>query len=227
MSNSLSGSYTSNVPLATQQTNNSQPLIGTNFSDIANLISVNHIPFNTSDTFGQHNYVTYYNQTVIPSAATNQMVIYSTVNDDGTTALNYQYPNSSTVYTIASGNNAGSSNGGNGAGYGGSVYGGYQYLAGSILMQFTLCVVTATPSGNLDYSGTQTFSWSATGSPGFTQTPFYIEAFPVNIGTSGVPATEAALSTGFIEVIAIDNLTFTITVESTTNVEFYAMAIGL
>ncbi len=222
----LSGTYTPTVPQGNQQINNTQQPINTNFQDISELISVNHIPFNTANTFGEHNYVTYYGQPNTPGASTNQMVIFSTVTDSGA-SLNYQYPNNSTVYTLGSTNPAGPTVDGNGAGSSSNI-GGYQYLSGSLLMQFAIFYLTTTPTGNINYSGTQIFSWANIGNAAsFTQTPFYIECSPAQIGTSGIGATSYCLSTGIIEVVAIDNLTFSVTVANTTNVAFYVMAIGI
>lgn len=232
MTTQLSGNYVPNVPQGNQQVNNTQQPINTNFQDISELIGINHIPFNTANTFGKHNFVTYYNQSSAPGAATNEMVMFSqTINND--TQLYYQYPNSSTVYQLTggSGTNTGGVNG-NGAGFvGTSTYGGnygYQYLTGSMLMQFGLFQLTAVPSTSITYSGTQTFSWANLGMPvAFTQTPFYIEIISWYIGTSGIPTTQNSYSTGLVEVQAINNLEFNITIQNSSGNGFQVMAIGV
>ncbi len=105
MSGTLPGSYTPNVPLGNQQINNTQQPIETNFQDIADLVAINHIPFNTADTFGKHNFVTYYNQTLAPGASTNQIVVFSRKTSNGV-QLFYQYPNNSTIYPLSGGGNS-------------------------------------------------------------------------------------------------------------------------
>jgi hypothetical protein len=228
MATQLSGTYNPSVPQANQQVNNTQHPIEINFQDISELVGVNHVPFNTANDFGKHNFVTYYNQTSAPGASTNQMVMFSQASSSGT-QLFYQYPNSSTVNQLTGG--SGTTPSGNGAGYvntGNGYASGYQYLSGPILMQFGLISLTAVPSTNINYSGTQTFSWTNLNyQVAFTQTPFYIECIPWFVGTGGIPATSNAYSTGFVDIIAVDNLTFNITIQNSSGNTFQVMAIGI
>lgn len=228
---SLTSPYVSNVPQGNQQINTTQQPIKNNFQDIYDYVSINHVPFNTANDFGKHNYVSYYNQAAIPGASTNQMVFFSqqTTNEFG---LFYQYPNSTIVNQLVSNlpTNSGTVPGGNGSGSLNIVSfasSGYQYLTGPILMMFGI-ISLVTPNNSVVASSTQIFSFGYWGQPvSFTNKPFYIEALPVNISTYGVPATSYPRSSGLVEVVIIDNLTFSITIQNSTSGLFQILVIGI
>lgn len=216
----LSGTYVPTVPTATQQINNTQQPIETNFQDISELIGINHIPFNTANTFGKHNYIDYLSQSSAPGCSTGQMVMFAqTVN--GVNQLAYQYPNISTVYpitgnpTIPSGNGAGGVIIFNGS----QTEAGYQYLAGGIVMVFGLVTFT-TPTYPTPYTGSQTFTFIQWGAqPQFTQSVFYMGILPWALSPSP--------GTGLVTATPINLTEFTISVQNSLGGSFRYMAIGI
>lgn len=87
--------YTSNVPLATQQINQTQAPIQTNFQSLQQLIDINHVDFSDPVNFGKHNVSDYVAQVNTPLGSVpafitglpaNEFNIYNTV-PNGTTVL--------------------------------------------------------------------------------------------------------------------------------------------
>lgn len=99
---SLPGIYTADVPQGNQQINNTQQPINTNFQDIYNLLAINHVPFNTANTFGQHNYVSYIQQGSDPSTSSTELALYSksVSNDPNLLELFYRYPSNGQVVQL-------------------------------------------------------------------------------------------------------------------------------
>lgn len=177
MTTPLTNSYVSNVPQANQQINNTQQPIQNNFGDISDLIGVNHVNFNTADTFGKHNVVDYFSLNSDPTTASGEMALYSkfVANDPNISELFYRYPNNGNVVQLTGDS---SSNGTTGSGGGQYAGNGYQYLASGLLMMWGL-----TPSTFPTSSGSQTqlYDFLTTqpgGCPGFSQTPFHMEFNP-------------------------------------------------
>lgn len=232
MPTELSGTYVPNVPQANQQINNTQQPIETNFEDIAELIEVNHIPFNTVDDFGKHNFVTYYNQSVAPGASTDQMVLFSQTESDGT-QLYYQYPNISTVYqltgTTPTSSGQSSYNGSTGmvqiSSSGLSVY-GFQFLSGSICMVFGEITLNTGSTGSTGVTGTYTFNFVQANQPEFSQTPFYLEVIPAI--TSGYSTSYFyPEDSGFVKTNIINNLTFSVNITNGYYCVYRYMAMGI
>ncbi len=197
---SLSNTYTPNVPQGSQQANNTQDPIEGNFQDIYDLLAINHIPFNTADTFGRHTYVNYVDQGSDPETNSTEMALYSKSvnNDTNGSELFYRYPSSGTVVQLTG--LTSTSSGGTSLTTGGTFTnsnyayigqpssGYWQYLSNNILfMCFNIgnSINTSTtspytvtfPSGS--YSGGVTV-------PSFTQTPFNIQiAAPGGNGVEG------------------------------------------
>lgn len=70
--------YTPNIPTGPQRLKDSQPLIQANFNAINELIGVNHVDFNTPNTFGKHNFVEF--PTAVPTGdtlTTPEVALYS------------------------------------------------------------------------------------------------------------------------------------------------------
>ena len=90
----LSSIYTPNTPQGTQQVNNTQQPINDNFQDIASLFAVNHVPFNTADDFGKHNFVNFVTQSSDPTTASAEMALYTKAvsGDTNGVELFYRYP---------------------------------------------------------------------------------------------------------------------------------------
>jgi hypothetical protein len=237
MTTTLSNTYNANVPQGTQQINNTQSPIEGNFQDISQFIDVNHIGFNTADTFGKHNFVTYTNQSTAPGASTNQMVMFNQTDSNGNQQLCYQYPNSSTVYSLGTTSTT-TSTSGNGAGTVIKINNlatspaafGYQYLAGSTLMVFG--EITFSTNTTSSYTGTQEFVYQQyAGQPLFSQGAFYIELIPwFPIATGGSGYTEVYTSTGLVTATPISATTFSVSVTDLTvngAAIFRYMAIGV
>lgn len=68
--------YTPNIPLATDEIPNSQPLILGNFQDIATALAVNHVGFNVGNQ-GKHAFVTFPVQAAPPAPLANEIDLFS------------------------------------------------------------------------------------------------------------------------------------------------------
>jgi hypothetical protein len=211
---SLSNTYIPTVPQGNQQINNTQSSIQRNFQDIYDLLAINHIPFNTADTFGKHNFVSYVEQGSDPSTLSGEMALYSksVVNDPNGAELFYRYPNNGNIVQLTGVSN--SSNGGSGATSGGifstqvslplgyPTSGYWQYLSNGILIiSFT---VTSTLTNTINPltvhfpSGTYN---NGVVVPTFTQPPFNIQltaAVAQNTGQTNYGATVTSNTTALI-----------------------------
>jgi len=210
MSSQLIGNYTANVPQGNQQYNNTQLPIQTNFQDIAQFIAINHVPFNTADTFGNHNVVDYFAQTSDPITGPSEMALYSknVTNSTNISELFYRYPNSGNIVQLTGSSTVDSSTA---TGSGGAIYlsgyypfsngnqtaFGFQYLPGGALMKWGILFVTpSTQTGTV----TVPFPIAPTGStqiPLFTVNPFHFEFnsnYPVGSQGNALPYGEIQLS---------------------------------
>jgi hypothetical protein len=188
----LSSTYIPNVPQGNQQINNTQPPIEGNFQDIAELLAINHIPFNTTDTFGRHSIVDYVNQGVDPSTSSTEMALYSksVTNDPNLAELFYRYPSNGSVVQLTGVNTTSTPTGGSGAASGGTFYqsgsiafgqpigGFWQYLSGGIIiMNYSISNNVGTTPQSSPYTfyfpgGTYT---NGVVVPTFTQPPFNVQ----------------------------------------------------
>ena len=86
--------YTPNTPQASQPFDQSQPEILGNFQAINELINVNHIGFNTPDTFGKHNFISMPDQVTAPTTSATEVAMYSQATPAGSNAseLFIKYP---------------------------------------------------------------------------------------------------------------------------------------
>lgn len=141
--------YTPDTPQGTQQINNTQQPINYNFQDIAALFAINHVPFNTVDDFGKHNFVNFVTQTSDPTTASAEMALYTKAvsGDINGVELFYRYPNNGSVLQLT-GTTASSGSTGTGGGLftyspdysvpgsslGQPLAGSWQYLSNGILM---------------------------------------------------------------------------------------------
>ena len=146
----LPSNYTSTVPQGTQQINNTQQPINYNFQDISALLAVNHVGFNTADTFGTHNFSNFVTQTIDPTTAAAEMALYTkaVTGDTNGIELFYRYPsNGSVLQLTGSTASSGSTGSGGGlftnnqsyssvpgSGIGQPFSGSWQYLSNGILM---------------------------------------------------------------------------------------------
>lgn len=139
--------YIPNVPQGSQQINSTQQPINGNFQDIYDLFEVNHVAFNTANTFGTHNFINFVTQTTDPTTISSEIALYTkaVTDDPNGVELFYRYPNNGTVNQLTgSGATTGNSNIGTGGGIFNSTLtsnqGGYpargtwQYLSNGILM---------------------------------------------------------------------------------------------
>ncbi len=193
----LSNNYVPNVPLAGQQINNTQAPIEGNFQDIYDLLSINHVPFNTVNTFGRHNFVSYVNQSTDPLTSIGEMALYSkaTTGSNQTSELFYRYPNNGSIVQLTGSTSTGGSttSGGyffstSGSQLGDPGSGYWQYLSGGILiMNFYLSNYVT--SGNSTSPYTFTFpggiSYNGLTVPSYTQPPFNAQITGQFEGASG------------------------------------------
>lgn len=245
---SLSSAYTPNTPQPTDQINNTQQPIQGNFQDIYDLLAINHIPFNTVDTFGRHAYVNYVNQGSDPSTLSGEIALYSksVENNTSKTELFYRYPSNGQIVqlTNASSTSAGSTTQSRGGYFindntqtsiGPSVaYGYFQYLSNNILfMSFCLSSfststtsVEPSPDGGFYVYFPQGNYSSPSGTitvPSFTQTPFNIQiAATTNSGVQGKDGYYATTS-----VRLSDTTRCTIATSSGSPTNFYPITITL
>lgn len=182
---SLLYTYTPDVPQGSQQINNTQQPINQNFQDIYDLLAINHIPFNTADTFGRHTIVNYVNQNEDPETGSSEMALYSKQieGDPNISQLFYRYPNNGNVVRL--GENIGGISGGffsysgTTADFGQAVAGWWQYLSNGILMT-TFILSNGVPVGAPTPTSPYTFTFPTgtyTGGvtvPTYTQTPYCV-----------------------------------------------------
>ncbi len=205
---SLPNTYIPNVPQGNQQINNTQQPIEGNFQDIYDLLAINHIPFNTTDTFGRHTLVEYVNQSTDPATTSTEMALYSKVvtNDPNGSELFYRYPSSGNVVQLTGVSST--STGGSGLTSGGYFYapesiafgavaGYWQYLSNGILfMSYAVNNYISSPTTS-PYVFTFPSGTFANGVvvPTFTQTPFNIQITGQFEGQNGTNVNFAATAT--------------------------------
>lgn len=189
MTTPLTNIYNPDVPQGTQQINNTQEPIQYNFSDIAQLFAVNHVPFNTADTFGNHTVIDYFGQSLDPSTEANEIALYSknVSNDPNVLELFYRYPNDGNIVQLTgtSTSTEQTITGPSGYQYSSSelyiqsTYNmycfGFQYLPGGALMKWGILQCTPTTA-----SGTININFPIPTStdvamPVFNVTPFHFE----------------------------------------------------
>lgn len=154
---SLPYTYTAATPQSTQQINNTQQSINYNFQDISTLFGVNHVPFNTADTFGRHNFINFVTQATDPSTAAAEMALYTKAvsGDTNDVELFYRYPSDGTVLQLT-----GSTSSSGSTGTGGGLFAGispkvgypstgsWQYLSNGILIMTWQVANGSATSGN-------------------------------------------------------------------------------
>lgn len=89
--------YTENTPQAAQGMNVTQPQILNNFQAIAELVGVNHIGFNVTNS-GKHNSTVMEFQSVDPETASTDLALYSKATGSPNVGeIFYRYPNDGSV----------------------------------------------------------------------------------------------------------------------------------
>lgn len=181
MTTPINTTYVTNVPLGNQQINNTQETIKDNFQDIYNLVGINHINFNTPNTFGTHNIVDYFSQTIDPSTADNEIAMYAKYvqNDSNISELFYRYPNNGSVIQLTGQATNTQTGIGSGGGqvyltYGTPAQIGWQYLTNGMLMMWGLTSNFSPTTA----SGAATFGYleyAPSGVPSFSATPFHMQ----------------------------------------------------
>lgn len=206
---SLPYTYTANVPQSTQQINNSQQSINYNFQDIAALIAINHVAFNTSNTFGTHNFVNFVTQATDPTTGAAEMALYTKAvsGDTNDAELFYRYPSNGSVLQLTGSTASSGSTGSGGGLFTGSVSssaqgypgtGSWQYLSNGILMM-TWEVINGYSSSNSNttsspmtvYIPNATNCYTTLGSS--TMPSFTTAIYNMQIATTN-PAAETATS---------------------------------
>lgn len=89
--------YTATVPDASNPMNETQPLILANFQAINELVSINHVGFNTTNS-GKHNLLSMQFQSEDPGTASTDLAMYTkATGSPNPSEIFYQYPNNGTV----------------------------------------------------------------------------------------------------------------------------------
>ena len=192
----LSSIYTPNTPQGTQQVNNTQQPINDNFQDIASLFAVNHVPFNTADDFGKHNFVNFVTQSSDPTTASAEMALYTKAvsGDTNGVELFYRYPSNGSVLQLTGVTASSGSTGTGGGAFSristsstavGTPYVGYwQYLSNGILMMTWYVNNGTTTSDTITIViPNSTNCYTTTGSstmPSFTSAIYNMQMEPTN-----------------------------------------------
>ncbi len=187
----LTNNYISTVPQGNQQINNTQEPIKDNFQAIYDLIDINHVNFNTPDTFGRHKMVSYIQQSSDPSTTCSEMALYSksVSNDTNNLELFYRYPCNGSVVQLTGLTDQPIPSNTSGAAQGGfwsslAVYSQsdpvdcfWQYLSGGLMIMTyeTNNFTVTTTSGSLTTNFPSGVGSSGVAAPRFTATPFVIQ----------------------------------------------------
>lgn len=139
--------YTPNTPNAIDAMNVTQGLILSNFRAINELMSVNHVPFNTSNDFGKHNLLNLQIQSTDPDVDASDVALYAKdVGSSNPAELVYRYPSNGTIaqLTPVSGTSGGSA----AASYGVTDNQGWCQFASGIIFKFGYVVTVTTPASS-------------------------------------------------------------------------------
>lgn len=159
--------YTSATPNATDPMNVTAPLIQANFQAINELISVNHVPFNTANTSGNHNQLSMQFQTDDPGTAVTDLAVYVKATGSPNAAeIFYQYPNNGTVHQLTPSNAAGG--GGTSATTSGT---GWCQFPSGIIMRWGVATINAAVSNGVIFTLP-----TGTGIPVYQQSIGYVQA---------------------------------------------------
>ena len=194
--------YIPDIPQGNQQINNTTNSIQQNFQYIYDIMAINHVPFNTANDFGKHNFVSYLTQTSDPATGSEEIALYSKLvaNDLNIAELFYRYPNNGTVVQLTG-------NGSGGGGGGSTKTGGYfqvsstsqlgypsvgywQYMSnGVLLMSWSMSNYvdkTYTSPYQIIFPCGYTDTITGTQLPSFTQNPFVLQltGWSAQYGTS-------------------------------------------
>lgn len=225
--------YTPDTPQGFQQINNTQGPVNFNFQDISTLMAVNHVPFNTANDFGKHNFITYYNQSSEPSTGPTDIAIFSENTGNGL-QLYYRYPNNGNIYALSSTSpqpaastssttqpTAGTGGINVASGYSST---GYFYLNGGIL-----CMMQAfTTPFNAVTSGTYAFEWTMSDPQTGANVNFKYPPFFMNVGMGyKQPSPNVPAKSGIVDIQATSNTEFNVTFVNGGGGMFYVMAIGI
>lgn len=193
---SLPGTYVPDVPQGTQQINNTQQPINTNFQDIYDFMAVNHTNFNTTDTFGTHTIVDFVTQTGAPGTGASEVALYNQIASNGVPELFVQYANNAGSVQLTPISSSSSSTTAVSAG---SFYwattANYVYwmqFQNNVKMYQWLQSAPSIYSVPAPTVSPYTFSFpTASGAPAFTQTPFNVQ---ISIMAGVNPATAIGYS---------------------------------
>lgn len=169
--------YTPNTPNAGNPQDQTQLPILNNFRAISELLSVNHGPFNSSNS-GKHKFITMPFPSTVTEPSSTDLNMFSAATPDG--------PNLAEIYTTSSNGQttqiSNISTGGPAPTGTGSAY-GCQFSDTGLIMKWGTATIDATYSSNdYFYGGFGTYTFP-TGSdiPAFTYNIFYISVTPTSI----------------------------------------------
>lgn len=94
--------YTANTPNSADPMNVTQPLILANFQAMVELVNVNHVGFNQTNT-GKHNFISMPNQSTTPDTAATEIALFTQATPSGPNdcEMFFEYPNNSSTNVIA------------------------------------------------------------------------------------------------------------------------------
>jgi hypothetical protein len=192
--------YNDAIPQASQKISSTQKPILNNFQSILELLSVNHVPFSSSDA-GKHNFTSLQIQGSDASTSATQMAVYCKATPSGPNSAEifYRYPSNGAIEQLTG--NVGS----------GTFTDGYAYLATTVLMKWGTATGITTGANVITFPTTN-------GNPAFTTTPSEIYF------SAATPYTQAS---GNSYISSSNNLQFTLQVgTSGFPTSIFWMAIG-
>jgi len=134
--------YTEDVPQASTPFNQTQSPILNNFQAINELINVNHVGFNTANTFGKHNLLSLEVQSDDPDTASTDIAVYTKLTPSGPNAAEifYRYPNNGDVMQLTGGTTTSATST---ATSGGNASAGWCLFPSGVLMKWGTTTVSA------------------------------------------------------------------------------------
>lgn len=182
--------YTANVPQASTPFNQTQNPILNNFQAINELIAVNHVPFNTANTFGKHNFLSLEIQADDPDTASTDIALYtkSTPSGPNLAEIFYRYPNNGSVMQLTGGSSTPATSS---ATTGGTASAGWCLFPSGVLMKWG--------TGSVNSSGALVFP-TGSGIPAYQSYIGYAKVTPIGSNTSNIADTVVSNAYGTTEL---------------------------
>lgn len=167
--------YTLCTPDSASPMNQTTDLIRANFQAMNELIGVNHVDFNTSSTYGMHNYLSLPMQSSLPITASTDINLFSQLTPSGPNIAEIfaTFPNNNPTIQISAIQTGG------GVPSGTSGTGWSQFGTSKTIMKWGTAIVTTSYGNQISAGSIATFTYPTGGGiPAFTQGVAYIKITP-------------------------------------------------